>query len=175
MSARPRARRNRHPRRLKQAATTTLRLRRPKPSAEGETEKCDRRSGERREPTMFWVHDPEEGSEPQAEAESASANGHLNGSAEPGDEVAASEFTAEPDTSTHSFVSARADAVAQRRGTKPAPPSPSRRAPTTRLEELPRRDYRALRRYKISRGDQAPSGAARPSGQGRARQTKARR
>jgi ribonuclease E len=91
-----------------------------------------------------WVHDPEEDGEPPADASAAPVGG---GGIEM-DEVAASDFTADPDTATDVVVPEALLA-----------PSDLAQATTSvetetsggddALEELPRRDYRALRRYKI--------------------------
>ncbi len=90
-----------------------------------------------------WVHDPEEGSEPGNESEPGEHDEAVSGSAD--DEVTISEFASEPATFAAAESALSASDVAQ---TNAGPETESAGADDA-LEELPRRDYRALRRYKI--------------------------
>ena len=94
-----------------------------------------------------WVHDPEDGDEPAAEGESAAAAAPING-ADTTDEVTVSDYTAAPDTNSD-FVAPTDQIAPVEAAQAAAAAEPEAAGGDDALEELPRRNYRALRRYKI--------------------------
>ncbi|MBI1211613.1 MAG: Rne/Rng family ribonuclease [Alphaproteobacteria bacterium] len=96
-----------------------------------------------------WVHDPEdeeESGEESSDGDAASAELSATDAAAP-DEVTVSEFTADPDTDSDAVVTP--ETVAPGEIAEAAAAAEPEATGDDAMEELPRRDYRALRRYKI--------------------------